>query len=148
MDPRTDSERTARLVAAMWATDRASRGMGMVVEEVRPGAATLSMTVAAHMVNSHEVCHGGYVASLADSAFAYACNAYGEVTVASGFDVSFVAPALLGDVLVATAVERHRRGRSGLYDVTVRRRGGDGEVVAELRGRSRSLGRPIVVDRG
>lgn len=145
MDPRTDSERTARLVAAMWATDHASRGMGMVVEEVRPGAATLSMPVAAHMVNSHEVCHGGYVASLADSAFAYACNAYGEVTVASGFDVSFVAPALLGDVLVATAVERHRRGRSGLYDVTVRRRGGAGDVVAELRGRSRSLGRPVVV---
>ena len=145
MDPATDSPQTARLVAAMWATDHASRGMGMVLEEVRPGTATLSMTVAAHMVNSHDVCHGGYVASLADSAFAYACNAYGEVTVASGFDISFVAPGLLGDELVATAVERHRRGRSGLYDVTVRRRG-DGEVVAELRGRSRSLGRPIEVE--
>lgn len=144
MDVRTDSPQTARLVAAMWATDHASRGMGMVLEEVAPGAATLSMTVAPHMVNSHQVCHGGYVASLADSAFAYACNAYGEVTVAAGFDIAFVAPGRLGDELVATAVERHRRGRSGIYDVTVRRR--DGEVVAELRGRSRSLGRPIEVD--
>jgi acyl-CoA thioesterase len=98
------------------------------------------MTVAADMVNGWDSCHGGLIAALADSAFAVACNTHGEVTVAGGFDVTFLEPAVLGDVLVATAAERTRRGRSGVYDVTVRR--GD-TVVAEFRGRSRSLGRPI-----
>jgi acyl-CoA thioesterase len=92
------------------------------------------------MVNGWDVCHGGLIAALADSAFAVACNSYGTVTVAAGFDVTFLESAKLGDVLVATATERARRGRSGVYDVTVQR---DGIVVAEFRGRSRSLGRAI-----
>lgn len=111
-------------------------------QEVAPGRAVVAMTVRDDMVNGWELCHGGLLASLADSAFAAACNSRGTVTVAAGFDVVFVESARLGDELTATAEERVLRGRSGVYDVTVRR--GDGAVVAELRGRSRSLGRPIL----
>jgi acyl-CoA thioesterase len=93
------------------------------------------------MVNGHDLCHGGLIATLADSAFAFACNTHGSVTVASGFEVDLLEPARLGDVLVADAREVALRGRSGLYDVTVRR--GD-TVIAEFRGRSRSLGRPVL----
>jgi len=100
------------------------------------------MPIRADMVNGQGNCHGGLIAALADSAFAFACNSYGEVTVAAGFDITFVAAARLGEVLVATAVERARFGRSGIYDVTVHRT--DGTVIAEFRGRSRSLGRPLV----
>jgi len=94
------------------------------------------MTVRPDMVNGYRVCHGGLVASLADSAFALACNSRGVQTVAAGFDVTFLEPAHEGDVLIATADERARRGRSGIYDVSVRR---EDTVVAEFRGRSRSL---------
>jgi acyl-CoA thioesterase len=113
----------------------------MRLVSVAPGEAVVSMTVRADMVNGWGLCHGGLVASLADSAFAVACNSRGQVTVASGFDVTFLESGRLGDDLVATARERALRGRSGLYDVTVRR-SSDGAVVAEFRGRSRSLGRP------
>ena len=120
----------------MWADDPASAAMGMRLEELGPGRAVISMTVRADMVNGHGMCHGGLVAALADSAFALACNSRGARTVATGFDVTFLAPAHEGDVLVATASERALRGRSGLYDVTVCR----GEVaIAEFRGRSRSI---------
>ena len=125
---------------AMWADDSASRALGMEIVSIAPGRAQVTMEVRADMVNGHALCHGGLIAALADSAFALACNTYGEVTVASGFEVDFLEPGRLGDVLTATAVERVRRKRSGIYDVTVR----SGEtVVAEFRGRSRSLGRPI-----
>ncbi len=136
-----DPQETARLsTEQMWRQDAASRMLGMEVLEVWPGCATVSMTVREDMINGWDVCHGGLVAALADSAFAVACNSHGTVTVAAGFDVTFVAPAKLGDHLVASAVERSRRGRSGLYVVTVRR-SGDGEVVAELRGRSHATRR-------
>ena len=125
---------------AMWADDSASRALGMEIVSIAPGRAQVTMEVRADMVNGHALCHGGLIAALADSAFALACNTYGEVTVASGFEIDFLEPGRLGDVLTATAVERARRKRSGIYDVTVR----SGEtVVAEFRGRSRSLGRPI-----
>ena len=128
--------------AAMWAEDQASRRLGMELLNVGPGRSTLTMTVRQDMVNGHGSCHGGFLAALADSAFAFACNTYDEVTVASGFDITFVAPARLGDVLVADAVERARFGRSGLYDVTVScQRGADRTIIAEFRGRSRSLNR-------
>jgi acyl-CoA thioesterase len=91
------------------------------------------MTVTETMINGHDICHGGYIVLLADTAFAFACNTYDRRTVAVGADVSFLASARLGDALVAVAVERTRRGRSGLYDVTVTR---GGEVIAEFRGRS------------
>lgn len=125
----------------MWDGDAASRALGMTLVSVAPGRAVVTMTVRPDMVNGWDVCHGGLIASLADSAFAVACNSRGQVTVAAGFDVTFLESARLGDELEATAEERALRGRSGLYDVTVRR--GDGTVVAELRGRSRSLGRAI-----
>jgi acyl-CoA thioesterase len=127
----------------MWSSDTAVKALGIEVREVAPGRAVLTMQVRPDMVNGHDIAHGGLIATLADSAFAYACNTYGEVTVASGFEIDLLEPVRLGDVLVATAVERVRRKRSGIYDVTVRSRE---IVVAEFRGRSRSLGRPITPD--
>lgn len=121
----------------MFAADAASRGLGMELLRVGQGTAVVRMPVARQMLNGHSICHGGYVFMLADTAFACACNSEGPVTLAAGADISFVAPAREGDVLVATATERARYGRSGIYDVTVRR---DDEVVAEFRGRSRTVG--------
>jgi len=123
--------------AAMFAADQASRGLGMELLRVGPGEAVVQMRVALQMLNGHSICHGGYVFMLADTAFACACNSEGPVTVAAGAEVSFIAPAQEGDVLVATARERTRYGRSGIYDVTVRR---GHDVVAEFRGRSRMVG--------
>jgi acyl-CoA thioesterase len=124
----------------MWDADAASAMLGMEIEHLGPGEARVSMVVRPDMVNGHDLCHGGLVASLADSAFALACNSHGTVTVAAGFEIDFLEPARLGQVLQAHAREVALRGRSGLYDVTVR--AGD-TVIAEFRGRSRSLGRPI-----
>ena len=129
-----------RSADVMWADDAASRMLGMRIVAVGPGTASVSMTVREDMVNGWGLCHGGLVASLADSAFAVACNSHGEVTVAAGFDVSFLEAARLGDELVAAASEHVLRGRSGVYDVTVRR-ASDDSVLAEFRGRSRSTGR-------
>lgn len=122
---------------AMFAADRASRGLGIELLEQGEGTAALRMTVTPAMVSGHGIAHGGSVFLLADSAFACACNSHGPVTVAAGADITFVAPCREGDVLVARAEERVRYGRSGLYDVSVRR--GD-EVIAEFRGRSRGIG--------
>ncbi|GAA2612137.1 hydroxyphenylacetyl-CoA thioesterase PaaI [Dactylosporangium fulvum] len=130
---------------AMYAEDIASRSLGITIEGVGPGRATARMTVRDDMLNGHAIGHGGFVFLLADTAFAFACNTYDERTVAAGCDIEFLSPARSGDVLTATAVERIRRGRSGLYDVTVRRP--DGEVVAELRGRSRAIGGALLGDR-
>jgi acyl-CoA thioesterase len=123
----------------MWADDPASRAMGMELVDLSPGGAVVAMTVRADMVNGFGMAHGGLVAALADSAFALACNSRGARTVAAGFDVSFLEAGRLGDRLVATATETALRGRSGIYDVSVAREGG--EVVAEFRGRSRTLAR-------
>lgn len=128
----------------MWAGDHASRLLGMQVVKVGPGSAQVTMVVRPDMVNGWDVCHGGLVATLADTAFALACNSHGEVTVASGFDITFLESAHAGDTLLATAGERASRGRTGIYDVTVNRVVGDGSaMIAEFRGRSRSLGRSI-----
>ncbi len=132
-------ERVRRQVAALYAGDVASNSLGIRAEAVSAGRAMARMTVTDTMINGHDICHGGYVFLLADTAFALACNTYGVVTVAAGADVVFVAPARRGDELVATAAERVVAGRSGVYDVTVRR--ADGAVVAEFRGRSRSTDR-------
>ncbi len=109
----------------------------MELLEVGDGTAVVRMPVGPAMVNGHGIAHGGYVFMLADTAFACACNSHGPVTVAAGADISFVVAVREGDVLTAAAAERIRYGRSGIYDVTVRR--GD-EIVAEFRGRSRSIG--------
>lgn len=133
---------TAREYAdIMWATDAASKALGMEIDHVAPGEARMTMSVREDMVNGWDICHGGLIATLADSTFALACNSHGTVTVASGFQVEFLEPARLGDLLVAEAREVVLRGRSGVYDVTVRR---DETVIAEFRGRSRSLNREIV----
>jgi acyl-CoA thioesterase len=125
-------------VHAMWEDDRASRALGMEAVTVELDHAVVRMTVTNAMVNGHAIAHGGYIFTLADSAFALACNSRGSLTVAAGADISFVAPVRRGDVLVAEATQRAAYGRSGLTDVTVRRES-DGAVVAEFRGRSRSL---------
>ncbi|QVJ00183.1 hydroxyphenylacetyl-CoA thioesterase PaaI [Nocardiopsis eucommiae] len=133
----TASEGRNETAWRMFEADRASKGLGMRLVEARDGFAVVEMVVGPLMLNGYDITHGGFVFALADTAFACACNLDGgDVTVASGADVTFVAPTKEGDLLVATAEERVRFGRSGVYDVTVRR--GD-EVVAEFRGRSRSL---------
>ena len=123
--------------AAMWDGDRASQGLGMVLEHVAPGAARLSMEVAPHMLNGHGTCHGGFIFALADSAFAFACNTDGLVSVAAQCSISYLRPARAGERLVAEAAERHREGRSGITDVRVT---SGGAVVAEFRGHSRTTG--------
>jgi acyl-CoA thioesterase len=123
-------------VARMMDDDVASRWLGIELLECTPGRAVTSMRVRPDMANGHAIAHGALVFAVADTAFACACNGYGDVTVAAGADITFVAPARVGDTLVAEAVERTRFGRSGLYDVTVRR--GE-EVIAEFRGRSRVI---------
>ena len=121
----------------MWADDRASRALGMELREVGPGRAVMAMTVREDMVNGHAIGHGGLTFTVADSAFAFACNSRNRRTVAAGAEISFRAPTRLGDVLVATASERSRDGRDGVYDVVVT--AGD-RVVAEFVGRSREIG--------
>ncbi|MEV5010363.1 hydroxyphenylacetyl-CoA thioesterase PaaI [Streptomyces sp. NPDC093064] len=123
-------------VETMFAADLASRNLGIELTHHGEGTAEVRMTVTPAMVNGHRIAHGGFLFLLADTAFACACNSHGPVTVAAAADIDFIAPAHEGDVLVATACERTRYGRSGIYDVSVRR--GD-EVIAEFRGRSRSL---------
>ena len=124
----------------MWADDPASRAMGMGLVELGPGRAVVAMTVRDDMVNGYGIAHGGLVAALADSAFALACNSRGRMTVASGFDVSFLEAGRLGDRLLAAAEETALRGRSGIYDVTVVRESDDA-TLAVFRGRSRTLAR-------
>lgn len=135
----------ARAVAdAMYAADSASQSLGMRLDEVGPGHATLSMRVREDMLNGHRTCHGGFIFSLADSAFAFACNSRNVSTVASGCTVDFLAPAREGDVLTATARERSLAGRTGVYDVTVNNQ--QGEPVALFRGRSYRIQGQIVKD--
>jgi acyl-CoA thioesterase len=141
-DPMSEQQTARRSAEIMLGSDEASRGLGIELMDVGPGRSRLRMPVTAAMVNGHAIAHGGLVFTLADSAFAVACNSHGTVTVAAGADVEFVAPGRFGDVLVAEAVEHTRYGRSGLTDVTVTRES-DGAVIALFRGRSRSLGRPI-----
>lgn len=131
-------EALARASAAtMWANDQATAGLGMALEEVTPGAARLSMRVERRMLNGHGMCHGGFIFALADSAFAFACNTDGAVSVASHCSIAFLRPVREGEVLVAEAVERQREGRQGIYDVRVSVGAG---VVAEFRGLSRTTG--------
>jgi acyl-CoA thioesterase len=139
-EPRELSAPGLAAARAMWAADRASAGLGMELVSLETGRALVRMPVTDTMVNGHDIAHGGFVFALADSAFALACNSHGPVTVAAGCDITFVRSARLGEVLVAEAVERAVFGRSGLTDVTVRAEE-SGELVAEFRGRSRTIGR-------
>lgn len=123
--------------AAMWAEERASRELGMVLERVAPGEAVLSMTVTETMTNGHGTTHGGFIFTLADSAFGYACNTRNQRTVAQHCSITFLAPSAAGDVLTAHAVERALAGRNGIYDITVTDQ--TGRRVAEFRGHSRTV---------
>jgi acyl-CoA thioesterase len=134
----TDPEKVAEaVVAAMMTTDRAAAHNGVTVRAVhRPGEVSVQLTLAEHHLNGHGNCHGGVLFLLADTALGLACNSHGPMAVAAGADIVFARPARLGEQLVATARERDRFGRSGLYDVTITR--GD-EVIAEFRGRTRVI---------
>ena len=132
----TPEETARRSADAMWAGDRASRGLGMSIDSVGPGTATVSMTLTESMVNGHAIGHGGYTFTLADSAFAFACNSYNRSTVAAGAEIRFRRPTHLGDRLVASATEREREGRDGVYDVLITV--GD-EVVAIFVGRCKEI---------
>lgn len=122
---------------AMWADDNASRKLGMHIEAVGPGSATLIMRVTGDMTNGHRTCHGGYIFTLADSAFAFACNSHNQRAVAQYCSVTYIAPAFEGDILTAKAREVARQGRSGIYDISVSNQ--KGEQVAEFRGHSRNI---------
>ena len=122
---------------AMLKGDRATRMMGINVQAVGPGSATVSMAVREDMLNGHDICHGGLISTLADSAFAFACNAYNEITVASGFDMNLLAAARRGDVLIAVASEVSKSGRTGVYDISVGNQ--VGQALAVFRGRSYTL---------
>jgi len=126
-------------VARMLAADAASGSLGIELTDLAIGSATATMTIRPDMVNGHAIGHGGYVFLLADTAFACACNTHGPVTVAASADITFIRPVHVGDKLTAHAVERITYGRSGIYDVTVRR---GSETIAEFRGVSRRVQRP------
>ena len=121
---------------AMWAEDDASKGLGMEIVEIGPGFATLAMNVRPDMVNGQRIAHGGFIFTLADSAFAFACNSHNERVVAAQGQITFIKPGKLGDRLISTAREITRGGRSGIYDVRVT--SGD-TVIAEFRGHSRVI---------
>jgi acyl-CoA thioesterase len=139
-----DAQRIAEGVRdGMYADDRASKALGIEIVEIGPGSATARMTVRADMLNGFGICHGGLVATLADSAFAFACNAYNELTVASGFSIDLFIASKEGDVLTARAEEVNKAGRTGVYDIEVRNQ--RDERVAMFRGRSYTVkGKPVV----
>ena len=134
LNPQALAEACAK---TMWTEDRASQGLGMEIQLIAPGEAVMSMLVRPDMTNGHGICHGGFIFTLADSAFAFACNTYDQSTVAQQCAVTFIEPVRQGEVLTAHAVERTRAGRGGIYDVTVR--DSRNNVVAEFRGHSRTI---------
>ena len=128
---------------AMLAGDHATKMLGMRIVEVAPGRAVIEMVVRQDMLNGHAICHGGLIATLADSTFAFACNAYNELSVASGFSIDLLAPGRLGDLLTATCRELSKSGRTGVYDTDVLNQ--RGERIAVFRGRSYTArGKPVV----
>ena len=133
----SDQQRAEASAQAMWNEDRASQWLGMKIDSVGPGHATLSMAVARQMTNGHDSCHGGFIFALADSAFAFACNSHNQRAVAQMVQITYIAPAHHGDILTAQAREVSRRGRSGIYDIRVTNQHGD--HIAEFRGHSRTV---------
>ncbi|MDK4715500.1 hydroxyphenylacetyl-CoA thioesterase PaaI [Rhizobium sp. CNPSo 4039] len=136
-DPLSPQALAEACASAMWDEDNASRHLGMELLAVAPGKATLSMAITEAMTNGHRTCHGGYIFTLADSAFAFACNSYNQRTVAQHCSVTYIAPAFKGDLLTATAREVSRRGRGGIYDIAITNQ--EGEQIAEFRGHSRTV---------
>ncbi|MBB2946514.1 acyl-CoA thioesterase [Actinoplanes lutulentus] len=143
---RSAEEIARRSAEVMLAADRASKSLGIELRNVAPGTGEVTMVVRPDMANGWDICHGGLIATLADTAFAVACNSYGVLSLAAGFDITFLEPGRIGDHLLARAEERALKGRTGVYDVTVSRLrpdGTDGDPIAEFRGRSRNVGRPV-----
>ena len=137
------AQRLAEAVGrGMYARDVAAQALGIALLEIRPGYARVSMSVRPDMVNGHDICHGGLIFTLADTAFAYSCNAYNRTAVAQHCTITFLAPARRGDVLTAEAVEQARSGRNGVYDIKVTNQ--KGEVVALFRGNSRVIEGEVV----
>ena len=122
----------------MWKRDKASKGIGIKIENIAPGKADLSFTVESKHLNGHDICHGGFIFTLADSAFAFACNSYNQAAVAQNNMITFIAPAQKGEKLIAKAREVSRTGRSGIYDVSVFNE--KKLKIAEFRGLSRTIG--------
>jgi acyl-CoA thioesterase len=146
MAEKSPDERLAEAVGrAMLAEDAASRGLGMVLDEVAPGRARMRMAVRPDMINGHELCHGGLIFTLADSTFAFACNARNRVTVAAAAEIQFVSPARRGETLVAVAQERAATGRTGIYDIEVTEQA-TGRLVALFRGRAHRLDGTVVAE--
>jgi acyl-CoA thioesterase len=133
----TTQDTAERAARALFAGDRASQHLGMVLSAVQPGVARVTMEVRPEMTNGHGICHGGIIFALADSAFAFACNSHGPATVAAGVAIDFLVPAKVGDQLTAVATERWLRGRTGLYELSVTR--ADGTLIALAHGRSHRL---------
>jgi acyl-CoA thioesterase len=141
--PTDPDDLAAATASAMWARDRTAQALGMKVVAIRAGHATLSMPVREDMVNGHHICHGGMIFTLADTAFAYACNSYNQNTVASACQIDFIAPAHEGETLEAEATERSATGRTGVYDVTVRTNAG--KIIALFRGKSHRIGGEVII---
>ncbi len=134
MSPQERAECAAK---AMWDNDSASQRVGMILDHVGPGTATLSLPLRPEHLNGHKICHGGYIFMLADSAFAFACNSYNQLAVAYQNSITYVQPGMEGDVLTAKAVEVSKAGRAGIYDVTITNQ--NGEALAHFRGHSRTV---------
>lgn len=141
MSSLTADEKATRSAEVMWANDSASKSLGLVFKSVTPGRAVFALTVEERHTNGHNICHGGYIFTLADTAFAFACNSYNQVAVAQQNSITFVAPGQLGDTLTATAIEVNRAARSGVYDATVVNQNGD--TIALFRGNSRALNKTL-----
>ncbi len=135
IDPQALAELAGK---TMFERDPASQALGMLLAEIGPGYARMTMPVREDMLNGHRICHGGYIFMLADSAFAFACNSHNHNTVGSGCTIEYLAPGHLGDMLTAEAQERALAGKTGVYDVKVSNQ--DGRIVALLRGKSHRIG--------
>lgn len=133
----TPQEMAEACAKSMWDNDHASQKLGMKLEHVAPGEATISMTITENMANGQGNCHGGYMFTVADSAFAFACNTYNQFTVAQHCSISFLAPGRVGDRLTATAKEVNRTKRTGLYDITITNQ--DGRMIAKFTGHSATV---------
>ncbi|GAA0414277.1 hydroxyphenylacetyl-CoA thioesterase PaaI [Massilia aurea] len=137
-DQKAQAQALAELAGrTMFERDPASQALGMVLDDIRPGYARMTMTVRADMLNGHSTCHGGYIFMLADSAFAFACNSHNLSTVGAGCTIDYLAPGRAGDVLVAEATEQALQGKTGVYDVTVKT--ADGRTIALFRGKSHRI---------
>ncbi len=137
-DQKAQAQALAELAGrTMFERDPASQALGMVLDDIRPGYARMTMTVRADMLNGHATCHGGYIFMLADSAFAFACNSHNLSTVGAGCTIDYLAPGRAGDVLVAEATEQALQGKTGVYDVTVKT--ADGRTIALFRGKSHRI---------